>query len=59
MWSRGARVKNNSNQKKSPQYGEKPNHNDDVVPEPQVKISDKSRSADYSNRGEKAKVMIV
>ena len=53
----GARVRNNSNQEKSPQYGEKLNHNDDVVPEPQVEISDKSRSADYSNRGEKTGVM--
>ena len=45
--------------KKSPQFGEKPNHNDDVVPEPQVKILDKSRSADYSNHGEKTGVMTV
>ena len=45
--------------KKSLQYGEKPNQNDDVELEPQVKISDKSRSVDYSNRGEKAGVMTV
>ena len=45
--------------KKSPWYGERPNHNDDVVPEPQVEIADKTRSANYSNRGEKTEVMTV
>ena len=45
--------------RRSPQYGEKPSHNEDVVPEPQVEISKKSRSAEYSNRGEKARVMAV
>ena len=45
--------------RRSPQCGEKPSHNDDVVPKPQAEISDKSRSADYSNRGEKARVMTV
>ena len=44
---------------KSPQCGEELSHNDDVVPEPQVEISNKSRSTDYSNHGEKTRAMIV
>ena len=39
--------------------GEKLSHNDDVVPGPQAEILDKSRSVDYSNRGEKIGVMAV
>ena len=38
---------------KSPQCGEELSHNDDIVPEPQVAISDES------NHGEKAGVMAV
>ena len=42
-----------------PQCGEKPSHNDDVLLEPQVEISNKLGSTDYSNHGEKTGVMVV
>ena len=39
--------------RRSPQYGEKPSHNDDVVLEPLVETLEKS------NHGEKTRVMAV